>query len=247
MRKKICKKCGKEFHTETGKHWSYMCPECRLESKRESVYRERICTICGEHFFGYPASRFCPTCEEKRAKEQKRRYNSTNPSRHIGSVDICQECGEEYIVLSGLQKYCPECSRKISVEKERSRKRKYAEKNKDLFQKRKNDTNGKRYICVICGKEFQKSTSRVTCSEECEKELLRFWQNKADIKRGKRKLPAEERYESTLPKSGVPGITWRKNGKWQATYKGKYIGVYGNLEDAKKAQEQYINDCKATQ
>ena len=92
---------------------------------------------------------------------------------------------------------------------------------------------------MICGKEFQKSTSRVTCSEECEKELLRLWQNKADIKRGKRKLPAGERYESTLPKSGVPGITWRKNGKWQATYKGKYIGVYGNLEDAKKAHIPY--------
>lgn len=247
MRKKICKNCGKEFLTETGKHFAYMCPECRLQIKRDSVYRERICVICGEHFLGYPASRFCPDCKAERKKEQKRRYNTSKPSRHIGSVDTCQECGKEYIVNSGLQKYCPECSGKMASEKERARKRKYAEENKDIFRVRKKDTNGKRYVCAICGKEFQKTTARVTCSEECEKELLRIRHNKADIKRGKRKRPAEERYESNLPKSGVPGITWRKNGKWQVTCKGKYIGVYGNLEDAKKAQEKFIEDCKATQ
>lgn len=240
-RLKICKKCGREFYTETRKHFAYMCPECRLEEKRGSVYKERVCVICGQHFMGYPASRFCPDCKRKRVKEQKRKYNTTKPSRHIGSVDMCQECGKEYIVSSGLQKYCPECSEKMISEKERARKRKYAEENKDIFQARKKDTNGKRYVCAICGKEFQKTTARVTCSDECEKELLRIRQNKADIKRGKRKRPAEERYESDLPKSGVPGITWRKNGKWQVTYKRKYIGVYDSIENAKRALEDFKN------
>ena len=76
MRKKICKKCGKEFHTETGKHWSYMCPECRLESKRESVYRERICTICGEHFLDIP---LLGSVQFARKKGQKNKSDDTIP------------------------------------------------------------------------------------------------------------------------------------------------------------------------
>ena len=61
----------------------------------------------------------------------------------------------------------------------------------------------------------------------------------ADIKRGRRTLPADERYESGLPKSGIVGITWRRNGKWSATYKKHYIGVYDTIDAAKESLEQY--------
>lgn len=91
----------------------------------------------------------------------------------------------------------------------------------------KADTLGKRYICPICGKEFEKHTPQATCSPECERELKRVRQNEADIMRGKRKLPAADRRKVDLPQSGVPGVSYnRKLKKWQVAYKGRYIGVY---------------------
>lgn len=95
-------------------------------------------------------------------------------------------------------------------------------------------------ICPICGKEFEKHSTRVTCSPECEKEYRRIKQNKADIRRGKRKTPADQKYNSGLPRSGVVGVTYhRQSGKWQATYKGKYIGLCDTIEQAAEAIEKY--------
>ena len=52
-------------------------------------------------------------------------------------------------------------------------------------------------------------------------------------------IPADQRYNSGLPKSGVVGVTWKKdNKKWQATYKKKYIGLYDTVEQAAKAIQE---------
>lgn len=120
--------------------------------------------------------------------------------------------------------------------------------NKEKTQNLKNDTRGKRYVCVICGKEFEKHTTQVTCSPECQKEYNRRKQNNADIRRGKRKLLADQRYDSGLPKSGIVGITWnRKSQKWQATYKRKYIGLYETVEQAESAIQKYVKNNNAQQ
>ena len=238
-RLKICQKCGKTFRTSTGNSSAYLCPDCALQSKRDSVYRERICKTCGTSFMGYPHSFYCPICKAERKKQQKRQYNTQPSARPLGSTDICELCGKEYTVKSGLQKYCPDCAESAINNKIRARKRKYAADNKELFDARKEKTRGKGYVCVICGKVFEKESNTVTCSPECEAELRRITQNKVLIKKGKRHLPAESRYESGLPKSGVPGVTWRKNGKWQAMHKGRYIGVYDTIEAASEAIEQY--------
>ena len=42
------------------------------------------------------------------------------------------------------------------------------------------------------------------------------------------------------PKSGIVGITWH-SGKWQVKYKQRYVGVYKNIDEAKKALEDYKN------
>ena len=222
----------------TGSSGKYMCDECALQSKRASVYKERVCKICGTAFMGYPRSMFCEPCREERKKAQKRIYNQRKPNRPLGSIDICENCGKEYVVKSGLQKYCPECSKEQVSKTIRAHKRKYMEENKEKAQALKNEIKGKRYVCVICGKEFEKHTTEVTCSKECKKEHERIRKNKADIKAGKRKLPAEERYKSKAPQSGVIGVAYH-NGKWQATYKGKYIGIYSTIELASEAIEQY--------
>lgn len=243
-RLKICQKCGKTFQTITGQPGVYLCPDCALQSKRDSVYRERICKTCGTSFMGYPRSFYCPSCSAERKKQQKHRYNTQPSARPLGSIDYCMKCGKEYIVNSGRQKYCPDCAEDVINDKIRAKKRKYAADNKELFDARKEKTRGKGYVCVICGKTFEKESSTVTCSPECEAELRRITQNRALIKKGKRLLPAESRYESGLPKSGVPGVTWRKNGKWQAIYKSHYIGVYDTIEAASEAIEQYKNKNK---
>lgn len=242
MRTRICKNCGKIFEVPAGKEM-YLCPDCATESKRKSVIRERTCKICGAIFLGYPRSFFCPSCSAERKKHQKKIYNRRQPTRPLGSVDICENCGKEYIVKSGLQRYCPECAEMKVKENIRAHKREYMAENSEKSKKLKAETRGKRYICPICGKEFEKHTPVATCSDECEKELRRRRQNRADIKRGKRKLPADQRYISGLPKSGVVGVTYhRQSGKWQSKYKGKYIGLYDTIEQAAKAIDDYKNN-----
>lgn len=64
--------------------------------------------------------------------------------------------------------------------------------------------------------------------------------NRADINRGRRKLPVEQKYESGLPKSGITGITWNSSiNKWQVNYKKNYVGVYETVEEAAQALEEY--------
>ena len=235
MRQRKCKNCGKIFDVPAGKG-PYLCPDCSDEAKRESVIRERICKICGAAFLGYPRSFFCPACSAERKKQQKKIYNRRQPARPLGSVDICENCGKEYIVKSGLQKYCPDCAENKVRENIRAHKREYMAENSEKSKELKAQTRGKRYICPICGKEFEKHTSAATCSAECERELRRRRQNRADIKRGKRKTPEDQRYNSGLPKSGIVGVTYhRQSGKWQATEKGKYIGLYDTIDQAAEA------------
>lgn len=242
MRTRICKNCGKAFEVPTGKE-SYLCKKCARKSKSKSVLRERTCKICGVPFMGYPRSFFCPSCSAERKRQQKKIYNQRKPARPLGSTDICEACGKLYIVNSGRQRYCPECAKEQVDKNIRAHKRKYMAENSDKSRELKVDTRGKRYICTICGKKFEKHTPTVTCSPECERELRRRKQNRADIKRGKRKLPADQRYNSGLPKSGVVGVAYhRQSGKWQSKYKGKYIGLYDTIEQAAKAIEDYKNN-----
>lgn len=239
MRIRACKNCGQLFEVPTGKE-AYLCEECARKSKYNSVLRERTCKICGSSFTGYPRSFFCPECSAERKKHQKKIYKQRKPSRPLGCVDVCENCGKEYIVKSGLQKYCSDCAKNKVAENIRAHKREYMAENKERSQALKNATRGKRYICVICGKEYEKHTTEVTCSPECYKEYIRRKQNSADIRRGKRKLPADQRYDSELPKSGIVGVTWKqKNQKWQATYRRKYIGLYDTVDQAAEAIENY--------
>lgn len=235
MRARVCRDCGRKFEVETGRDL-YLCPDCAKRARSESVIRERTCKSCGKPFVGYPRSFFCPACSAERKRQQKKMYSQRKPSRPLGSVDTCENCGKQYIVNSGRQRYCSECAEKKVQENIRTHKREYMAENKEKIQKIKSESRGKRYVCAICGKEFEKHTPAVTCSLECEKELKRRRQNRADIKRGKRKIPEDWRYDSGLPKSGIIGVTYHKqSGKWQATKKGKYVGLYDTAEQAADA------------
>lgn len=91
---------------------------------------------------------------------------------------------------------------------------------------------------MICGKRFKSATPRVTCSEACDRERRLRIRNRADIKRGRRKIAAEDRYIHEKPQSGIVGVTWCR-GKWQATWKKHYIGVFSTVEEAAAAINDY--------
>lgn len=104
---------------------------------------------------------------------------------------------------------------------------------------RKIEAHKNRVLCKVCGKPFTANTATVTCSPECAAEWKRIQQNTADIKRGKRLLPADQRRPINVPQSGVPGVTYH-DGKWQATYRGRYIGIYETVDAAEEAIEAVI-------
>lgn len=120
-----CKRCGVVFLAKPGCDRSY-CSECSRDIKRETVLRERVCATCGNTFLGYPHSKYCPTCKRAAMLEAHRRSNErqkNGTTRKLGSTDICQSCGAAYTVVSGLQRYCPECAKTVVQDNIRNHKR----------------------------------------------------------------------------------------------------------------------------
>ena len=240
MRKKVCKRCGKIFETPDYHNEKFLCPECLKQARKESVFRERTCIVCGAQFMGFPNSKYCPECKKVAEKERRKKYQDNAKSRPLGSTDYCQKCGAEYVVTSGMQKYCAKCSEEAINEKIKARKIRYNHENKEKLSAIKNERKSNGYVCVICGKTFDKKSPTVTCSPECARELKRRKQAKADLKRGKRKSPIERVGKSDNPQSGIVGITWYQ-GKWQVVYKKHYVGIFENVEEAKEALAEYKN------
>lgn len=241
MRKHICKKCGKIYCTSSPD--SYLCPDCASASRR-NVMCNKVCALCGATFVDYPRSKYCSNCQATARREADRRHKKSGTQRPLGSVDICENCGKQYIVNSSRQRYCKDCSHTIVSENVKSAKRVYAREHRDENIARKAEMRANRRVCAVCGNLILSRTPTVTCSPECAKEQKRRNQAVADVKRGRAK---PERIISKMvrknPQSGIPGVSWHK-GKWQLTINGKYIGLYNTIEDAAKAraraEEEYF-------
>ena len=238
MRLKSCKKCGITFSTD--REGAYLCPQCSLQSKRDSVIRERVCKSCGVTFMGSPRAWYCPKCREIRTKEANKRCKMSKTVRRIGSTDICSVCGKEYTVNGARQKYCKDCAEEATKKVVRAHKIEYNRAHKETLYPHKEKMRNNGYVCVVCGKIFDKSTPTVTCSPECRIQLKKKRIRERNYRNGKRKLPPDQLYDSGLPKSGIVGVTFhRKLQKWQATYKGQYLGLYDTIQEAAKSIEQY--------
>lgn len=236
MRQIQCKRCGAIISVSGEK---YLCDSCAKKAKQESVVRDRTCRECGAIFKGGPRAWFCPDCRKQRQKKQTVEYHRRKAAgkvRPIWSKDICKICGAPYIVESSRQMYCPDCA-EDAVKEVVSEQKKLLDPS--INYQRKIEAHKNRVLCKVCGKPFTANTATVTCSPECAAEWKRIQQNTADIKRGKRLLPADQRRTINVPQSGVPGVTYH-DGKWQATYKGKYIGIYETIDAAAEAIEAVI-------
>lgn len=74
-----------------------------------AIYDNRVCKSCSITFSGGPRSWYCPACRTERRRARDRIYQKRKSKRKIGSIDYCENCGAEYTVNGGLQKYCNDC------------------------------------------------------------------------------------------------------------------------------------------
>lgn len=242
---RVCKRCGKQFEPATSD--TYYCDDCRIEIKRESVFKVAICAECGIEFAGGIAAKYCPDCRRKKANEASAKSKKNKDKRKIGSIDHCQRCGAEYTVKSGKQKYCAECAAMVLAEHNREvSQQRYHENNlKEKQAAQKKELKQESTICPACGKPFTPNrTNQMYCSAECRK-----IGGKKNKKQAKSRSYAS--YSNTEPKSnnktGIRGVYWdnqinRYVVKIKIGEQFKRLGSYATIEEA----EQAINEAKTT-
>lgn len=165
---RICRKCGKEY---TSYPESSLCPTCVAEAKKTTL-RTRVCRTCGTSFQGGPRAWYCPSCRKEREQERNRRHKRNGPARLLGSIDQCVVCGGDYVVSSGLQKYCPACApaEYKALDNAQSRAWNAAHLNPD-DRRILRQTHAAEIQCVVCGKAFVPTSSAITCSKACSAAL----------------------------------------------------------------------------
>lgn len=238
-----CKACGTIYWTKAGD--SYLCPKCAESKKKTGVYQSRICVTCGKTFLGYPRSKYCPDCRKDAQREATKRSRARKKAgtvRPIGSVDICQNCGKPYIVTSGLQRYCPDCSKYVVADNIREHKREYMEQNRERFDKHHREMRKGRRVCVICGKTFDSPTNTTVCSADCAEEQTRRTRVRAQVNAGRAKpVRLLGPRGAVNPQSGIPGVHYHPcTGKWELVVEKKYCGLYNTVADAVAARDEIL-------
>lgn len=196
MRLKKCLKCGKLFNTP--KNEQALCDDC-IAAARSTTIRQRTCRECGSLFDGGPRAWYCSTCRAAREKERAAKYRKNGAARHLGDLDRCEACGQDYVVTSGLQKYCPACAVEVVREKDREASKRWNAEN-HYYERRTQTQRSGQKICVICGKPVPPGSPRVTCSAECDKLRKQRIRADVDMRRGRRVSPSEiKRLDDVLP------------------------------------------------
>ena len=155
-----------------------------------NVIRPRICRQCGRTFDGGPRAWYCPACRKQRQREAKARARAKGkPDRPLGSIDICEVCGKEYVVKGARQRYCPACAQQAIREADRPMSRAWNSAHKDTYYPARNAKRRKGLsTCIVCGKQFDaQGTCRLTCSPECHKARAKAKQREYDARRSPRK------------------------------------------------------------
>lgn len=170
-----CRMCGED----TDSPYAYLCPDCRKEQKQSNVIGSRTCATCGTVFEGGPRAKYCPNCRKERQKKadaEAYRRKVAGKTRRIGSEDVCERCGKTYTVNSGRQRYCPECAPLAVAEIDRRQGIEWYNKNGGalLHAKYNEAKKGSAKTCIICGKEFESSTTAATCCKECQTEYRKI-------------------------------------------------------------------------
>lgn len=179
MRLKKCIVCGKLFQARPDQA---KCEDC-IAAARATTLRPRVCRQCGVTFDGGPRAWYCPACRVERQRIRSAAQRKTGARRPLGSIDHCAVCGKEYVVESGLQKYCKDCAPAAIRAIDREQSKKWNKENGYYEARRAQGRNGIK-ICVICGGVIPPGSNSVTCSPECHRQRLRLSWAEADQKRG---------------------------------------------------------------
>lgn len=164
--KKICKYCGNTYDGDPG---SSACPDCVAAQKKTTI-RPRACRQCGKTFPGGPRAWYCPDCRAERRKDAAARYRRGGASRPIGSTDVCEVCGAEYIVNAARQRYCPKCAPARYREIDRQHSKRWNAENTTPEERKAVRTAANAEIpCVVCGKLFVPTDASITCGPECSR------------------------------------------------------------------------------
>ncbi len=80
-----------------------------------------ICENCGDSFQSYSnKAKYCIYCRDKIQSQRNMEYKKkklSGESKVLGSIQICPQCSCEYTLNSPAQKLCPDCQKKLSVQK----------------------------------------------------------------------------------------------------------------------------------
>ncbi len=117
-----------------------------------AIYDNRVCRECGITFSGGPRAWYCPECRAERQRRRQRIYKAEHSKRPLGSTDLCENCGAEYIVESGMQKYCPKCQ--------------------PIMHKKLDNEQGKKYYREKVDKDERNAKRRKHYAENRERESL---------------------------------------------------------------------------
>lgn len=231
-----CKNCGVEFVPQTEE--CYLCASCYEKAMSDNAHRRVKCWQCGKEFDGFIRSRYCPDCTVERRRERDRKRRREGTKRKLGSIDHCEICGKEYIVNSGLQRYCKDCAEIAKTEWARDRHAEYYRSG----GKERRDENRTRLktdaaVCPVCGKTFTASPDNPHyCSPECAEMAA----GRSDEYRVINREPLAGGLNSRN-KTGVRGVFFSKRyNKFvvRITVNGvrRWVGYYDALDDAVKAR-----------
>ncbi len=177
---RVCVRCGAEFPAN---RQSAVCAECAYASRHAPTLIRRKCVDCGKDIIGGPTVKYCASCRALHQRAANARCRRDGAARKLGSVDKCAECGREYVVKAGRQRFCADCAAAVTARKAAIRKAERYHAGEIVRAQRK-----PRYRCTECGQLIPpERLPKYTCSDACELSRTRKSQRMADAKRRPRK------------------------------------------------------------
>lgn len=151
--------------------------EVTSQRTHPSVYKMLTCPDCGRTVRVHIKSKRCRECQaeaDRRHDMEHKQRKRAGKSRVLGGYDLCERCGQRYIVESGMQRYCKACAAIATAENDRAASRAWNHTAYSDPAKRDEKNSNRRRpappsaVCPICGRSFMPGTNRaVYCSEAC--------------------------------------------------------------------------------
>lgn len=175
----------------------------------------RTCKNCKCTFDGGPNAQYCSECRKFRKKAYTEKWTmrkKQRESRQIGKLDLCEMCNQPYIVLSGTQRFCKECTLKAQFEKNKRQKKEFYEANRESINAKRSldrkKTRMRLHICEMCGKEYFGLYAYGCCSSECVEHKRELMKERRKAFRHRALPPDVARLRRKIDWSG---IDWQKS------------------------------------